>query len=76
MSRETSVAGVTVSVADAVVFPIVAEIVVKPAATEVASPVDPAALLMEATPVSEEPHNAELVRSWDDPSEKVPVAKN
>jgi hypothetical protein len=69
MSRETSVAGVTVSVADAEVFPIVAEIVAKPAATEVASPIDPAALLMEATPVSEEPHTTELVRSWADPSE-------
>jgi hypothetical protein len=69
MSRETRVAGVTVSVVVADSLPDAAEIVVEPAATEVASPFEPAALLMEATPVSEEPHTAELVRSWVDPSE-------
>jgi hypothetical protein len=76
MSRETRVAGVTVNVVDADSLPDAAVIVVEPAATEVASPFEPAALLMEATPVSEEPHTAELVRSWVDPSEYVPVTVN
>jgi hypothetical protein len=69
MSREIRVAGVMVNMVDADSFPDAAEIVVEPAATEDASPFEPAALLMEATPVSEEPHTAELVRSWVDPSE-------
>jgi len=53
-AMDTSVAEVTVSTVDPDIFPDVAVIVVEPAATEVASPLDPAALLMDATlPVDE-----------------------
>jgi hypothetical protein len=49
-ARVTSVAGVTVSVVDADTPPRVAEIVVEPVLTEVANPLEPAALLTVATP--------------------------
>ena len=64
IAKETSVARFTVSVVDADTLPDVAEIVAEPAATEVASPFDPAALLMAATPVDDELQVAEAVRSW------------
>ena len=48
---DTSVAEVTVSVVDPDLPPDVAVIVVEPAATDVARPLEPAALLMVATPV-------------------------
>ncbi len=52
--RDTSVAAVTVSVVDAEILPDVAVIVVEPAATDVARPFEPTALLMAATaPVDE-----------------------
>ena len=69
MSSETSIAGFTVSVVQADTLPEVAEIIEEPAAMEVASPFDPAALLMAATPVDDELQVAEAVRSWVEPSE-------
>ncbi len=59
---ETRVAGFTVKVADADTLPDAAVIVVDPAATDVAKPYEPAALLMVATPVFEEPHTTNDVR--------------
>ena len=53
-AMDTSVAGVTVSVVDPDMLPDAAVIVVEPAAVEVASPLEPAALLMVATPVVDE----------------------
>jgi hypothetical protein len=76
MSRETSVAGVTVSVVDADTPPEAAVIVVEPAATEAANPSDPAALLTVATLIADELHAAVLVRSWVVLSENVPVTMN
>ena len=60
---DTSVAGVTVSVMVAEILPDVAVIVVVPVDTEVASPLDPAALLIVATPVFEEFQVTDAVRS-------------
>jgi hypothetical protein len=67
-ARETSVAGVTVRVVEADTPPEVALIVVEPVSTEVASPFEPAALLMVAIPVDEELHVTDAVRSWVEPS--------
>jgi hypothetical protein len=53
-AMDTSVAEVTVSVVDPDMLPDVAVIVVEPAATDEARPLDPAALLMAATPVADE----------------------
>jgi hypothetical protein len=50
-------------------------IVVVPAATAVARPFDPAALLMVATLVAEELHVTTVVRSCVEPFEYVPVAE-
>ena len=61
-ARDTSVAGVTVSVAVPDILPEVAVIVVEPAATEVANPFDPAALLMAATAVADDFQVADVVR--------------
>ena len=49
--------------------PNVAVIVVDPAATEVAIPLDPAVLLTMADAVFDEVHVADAVRSWLVPSE-------
>jgi hypothetical protein len=62
IATETSVAGVMVSVVDPEMLPDVALIVVEPAATDVASPLDPAALLIVATLVLEELQVADAVR--------------
>jgi hypothetical protein len=43
-------------------------IIVEPAATAVASPFEPAALLMVATPLDEEFQVTAAVRSWIEPS--------
>jgi hypothetical protein len=51
---DTSVAEVTVSAVDPDILPDTAVIVVEPAATEVASPLEPAALLIVANPVLDE----------------------
>ncbi len=53
-ATETSVAAVTVSVVEPEILPDVAVIVVVPAATEVASPFEPAALLIVAAAVLDE----------------------
>ena len=59
---DTSVAEVTVSVADPDILPDVALIVVEPAATDVANPLEPAALLMAATVVNDELQVTAVVR--------------
>ena len=66
---ETSVAAVTVRLVEFEIFPDVAVIAVEPAATAVARPLEPAALLIVATPVLEELQVTEAVRFWEDPSE-------
>ena len=70
-SRDTSVAGVTVRVVDPAMLPDAAVIVVDPAATAAADP-----LLMVATPVLDELHVTEAVKSCVVLSENVPVAVN
>ena len=61
-AMDTSVAGVMVRVVDFDILPDVAVIVVVPTATEVARPLEPAALLICATPVLEEFHVTDVVR--------------
>jgi hypothetical protein len=75
---DTSVAGVTVNVVNPDTLPDVAVIVVDPAAAEVASPLvlEPATLLMVATPAADEFHVIAAVRSCVVLSENVPVAVN
>jgi hypothetical protein len=62
-ARDTSVAGVTVSVVDPETLPDAALIVVEPAAAEVATPLEPAALLIVAIPVAEELQVTVFVKS-------------
>jgi hypothetical protein len=62
-ARDTSVAGVTVSVVDPDSPPDAAVIVAEPAAAEVATPLEPAALLIVATPVDEEFQTTTFVKS-------------
>ncbi len=69
---DTSVAGVTVRVVAPDMPPAAADIVVDPAATEVANP----AVLMVATPVLDELQVTVAVRSCVVLSENVPVAVN
>jgi len=73
---ETSVAAVTVRVVEFDMPPDVAVIVVVPAATGVANPSEPAALLIVATPVVDELQVTVVVRFCVVPSENVPVAVN
>ena len=73
---DTRVAGFTVSEVDPVMLPHAAVIVVVPAATEVARPLEPAALPTDATPVLDELQVAEAVKSCVVLSENVPVAAN
>lgn len=73
---ETSVAEVTVSVVEAVLPPNTAVIVEVPAVVAVASPCEPAALLMVTAAVSDELHVTVVVRFWVLPSEKTPRAVN
>jgi len=54
---------VTVSIAVPEMLPDVAVIVVEPTATDVAKPLEPAALLMVATPPANEPQVTVVVRS-------------
>ncbi len=74
--RETSVAGVTVRVVDPEMLPEVAVIVAVPAAADTASPLEPAVLLIDATPVLDEFQVTVDVRSCVVLSENVPVAMN
>jgi hypothetical protein len=60
--RDTSVAEVTVRVVDPEILPDVAVIVVEPAATEVARPFEPTALLIAATPAVDELQVTAVVR--------------
>ena len=62
-ARDTSAAEVTVSVVDPDMFPDAAVIVVEPEAAAVAKPCEPAALLIVATPVSDELQATTVVRS-------------
>jgi hypothetical protein len=63
IAMDTSVAGVTVSVVEPDVLPNVAVIVVEPAVTDVARPLEPAALLTVATPAVSEFQVTDVVRS-------------
>jgi hypothetical protein len=63
IAMDTSVAGVTVRVVDPDMPPEVAVIVVDPAATEEADPLEPAALLIAATPVLDKLQVNAVVRS-------------
>ncbi len=69
ISMETSVAGVTVKRVVADMPPDAAVIVVEPAVTEVASPLEPAALLMDAKDADAELQVTVAVRFCVDPSE-------
>jgi len=62
-ARETSEAGRTVSMTLPETEPDVAVIVAEPAATDVATPFEPAALLIAATPVFDELQVTDAVRS-------------
>jgi len=73
---DTSVAEVTAKVDDPEILPDAAVIVVDPAATDVASPLDPPALLMAATAAADEPQVTVVVRSCVVSSENVPMAVN
>jgi hypothetical protein len=73
---DVTVADVTVKIADFVLPPNAADIVVVPAETGVASPFEPAALLIVATPVLDELQVADEVRFWVLSLEKVPVTEN
>ena len=64
MPIETSVAGVTVSAVEPLTGPETALMVVVPAATLVARPFEPEALLSVAADVSEDAHVADAVKSW------------
>ena len=61
-AMETSVGGVTVSVVEPDKLPEVAVIIVEPAATEEASPLEPRVLLIAATDVDDELHVTDPVR--------------
>jgi hypothetical protein len=62
-AMDTSIAEVTVRVADPDMLPDVAVIVVEPTATDVAKPLEPAALLTAATPAADEFQVTDVVRS-------------
>jgi len=73
---EINVAGDIVNTVDPDMLPDVAVIVVEPAATGVASPIEPAALLMDATDVDDDFHVTVVVSFCVEPLEYVPVAVN
>jgi hypothetical protein len=75
-AMDTSVAAVTVNSVWPETAPFVAVIVVEPTVEEVASPWEPAALLMVAIPVFEEVQFTDDVRSCVGPLVNVPVAIN
>ncbi len=68
-AMDDSVAAVTVSVVDPEIPPDPAVIVVEPAATGVAMPCEPPALLMLAMVVADEPHVTVVVRFCVEPLE-------
>jgi hypothetical protein len=67
--QDESVADVTVRLVLPEMLPTVAVMVLLPVPAELASPFEPAALLMVATAVLEEDHVAVLVRDCVEPSE-------
>jgi hypothetical protein len=69
IARDTSVTAVTVNEVDTDTLPDIAVIVVEPAATDVARPLEPPALLIVATPELDEFQVTALVRSCVEPSE-------
>ncbi len=73
---ETRVAEVTVSKVDPEILPDVAEIVVEPVATALASPSEPAALLMVPAAMMDDSHVTMVDTSCVVLSENVPVAVN
>jgi hypothetical protein len=74
---ETRVAGVTLKVTAGELIPLnIAVIEVVPAMSVVASPAEPAVLLIEATAVFEETQVTELVRSCVEESVNTPMAVN
>lgn len=74
---EIKAAGVTVRVTGLeVTAPMIAVTVVLPEVRDVANPLDPGALLTEATEPEEEIQVAEVVRLWVELSEKMPMAVN
>ena len=62
-AKDTSMAGVTVSKVEPEISPSVALIVVEPVLTELARPLEPAALDMVATPAFEEAQVTAVVKS-------------
>jgi hypothetical protein len=75
-AMDTSAAGVTVSVVEPDILPETAVIVVEPAPAEVATPLVPTALLIDAMPVDNELHVTNVVMSCVVLSENVPTAVN
>jgi hypothetical protein len=75
-AMDTRVAEVTVSVAVPTTLPDVAVIVDEPAATDVANPLEPAALLMAAIVAADDFQVTDVVRFCVVLSEYVPVAVN
>jgi hypothetical protein len=75
-TMDTRVAGVTVRVVDPEILPELAVIAVEPAASALANPLEPAALLMVPTAVVAELQVTVVVRSCVVLSENVPVAVN
>ncbi len=73
---DTSVAAVTVNSVLPEISPNVAVIVVEPSVVEVASPLEPTALLMVAIPVFEDVQVTDDVRFCTGPDVNVPVATN
>lgn len=73
---EVSVAVVIVREVDPEMEPIVAMMVVSPAASPVTLPLVPVALLAVANDVTDELQVADVVRSWVVPFEYVPIAEN
>lgn len=76
MTRDTSVSEFTVRTVDPVMFPDVAVIVVVPGVNAVASPLEPAVLLMDATAVCDELQVTAAVRSPKELFEYFPMAVN
>ena len=75
-AMETSAAGVTVKVVEPKIAPNVAVMVTAPWLTELASPLDPDALLIETTPELEELQVTMVVSGCVELSVYVPVAAN
>jgi hypothetical protein len=75
-AMETSIAGVTVRVVDPDILPDIAVIIVEPAATDTAKPLEPAALLIAATAAADEFQVTAVVKFCVVLSEYVPVAVN